>query len=141
LSQVRSDPGGLAKDLWRIPAPRTGRSSYGPTAAWTSRASHLAYAALPALTVPRSHDESGVFLYGQVREEIFHLRCDTYEDGCRNLLEFELIRDPQPMQPTAEGACALSLAKTTRGAATSVDGHQDLPAGDHGRDIDGHHRE
>ena len=53
---------------------------------------------------PRSHDESGVFLYGQTREENFHLHRDTYEDGCRNLLEFGLIRHAQPMQPTAEGA-------------------------------------
>jgi hypothetical protein len=28
---------------------------------------------------------------------------------------------------------AMSLEKTTRGVAASVDGHQDLPAGDHGR--------
>lgn len=53
---------------------------------------------------PHSHDESGVFLYGQTREENFHLHRDTYEDGCRNLLEFGLIRYAQPMRPTAEGA-------------------------------------
>ena len=53
---------------------------------------------------PHSHDETGVFLYGKTREELFHLRRDTYEDSCHNLLEFELIRHAQPMQPTAEGA-------------------------------------
>jgi hypothetical protein len=53
---------------------------------------------------PHSHDESGVFLFGQTREENFHLLRDTYEDGCRNLLEFGLIRHAQPMRPTAEGA-------------------------------------
>jgi hypothetical protein len=53
---------------------------------------------------PHSHDESGVFLYGQTREEDFHLLRDTYEDSCRNLLEFGLIRHAQPMRPTAEGA-------------------------------------
>jgi hypothetical protein len=45
---------------------------------------------------PRSHLESGVYLYGQPREDYFHLRRDTYEDGCRNLLEFGLIRRAVP---------------------------------------------
>lgn len=53
---------------------------------------------------PHSHDESGVFLYGKTREENFHLLRDAYQDSCRNLLEFELIRHSQPMPPTAEGA-------------------------------------
>ena len=52
---------------------------------------------------PRSHNESGVFLYGQRRETVFHLLRDTYEDGCRSLLEFGLIRRAQPMRPAAEG--------------------------------------
>jgi hypothetical protein len=53
---------------------------------------------------PRSHNESGVFLYGQPRETVFHLLRDTYEDGCRSLLEFGLIRraQPQPSRPAAE---------------------------------------
>ena len=46
----------------------------------------------------RRHAESGVFLYGQPREDFFHLRRDTYKDGCRNLLEFGLIRRAQPAQ-------------------------------------------
>lgn len=53
---------------------------------------------------PRSHDQSGVFLFGQTREEYFHLLRDTYEDSCRNLLEFGLIRHAQPMRPSTEGA-------------------------------------
>jgi hypothetical protein len=51
---------------------------------------------------PRSHNESGVFLYGQPRETVFHLLRDTYEDGCRSLLEYGLIRRAQPMRPAAE---------------------------------------
>jgi hypothetical protein len=50
-----------------------------------------------------SHNESGVFLYGQSRETVYHLRRDTYEDGCRSLLEFRLIRRAQPMRPAAKG--------------------------------------
>jgi hypothetical protein len=52
---------------------------------------------------PCSHNASGVFLYGQPRETAFHLLRDTYEDGCRNLLEFGLIRRAQPMRRAAEG--------------------------------------
>jgi hypothetical protein len=52
---------------------------------------------------PRSHNQSGVYLYGQPRETAFHLLRDTYEDGCRSLLEFRLIRRAQPMRPAAEG--------------------------------------
>lgn len=47
---------------------------------------------------PRRHNESGVFLYGQVRENVFHLHRDAYEDGCRNLVNFGLIR-PAPQAP------------------------------------------
>ena len=50
----------------------------------------------------RRHDESGVFLYGQTREEYFRLFRDTYEGSCRNLLEFGLIRHAQPMSRAAE---------------------------------------
>lgn len=53
---------------------------------------------------PRHHNESGVYLYGQTREEEFHLLRDSYEDGCRNLLDFGLIRHAQFKRPTAEGA-------------------------------------
>ncbi|REF00659.1 hypothetical protein [Thermomonospora umbrina] len=49
---------------------------------------------------PQSHDRAGVFLYGQTREEIYHLRSDSYEDGCRTLLELGLIREARPMSPT-----------------------------------------
>lgn len=52
---------------------------------------------------PRRHDESGVFLYGQTREEYFHLLRDTYEDGCQTLLRLGLIRPAQPMSPTIGG--------------------------------------
>ena len=45
---------------------------------------------------PQSHRESGVYLYGQPREDFFHLRRDAYEDGCRSLLEFGLIRRAVP---------------------------------------------
>jgi hypothetical protein len=51
---------------------------------------------------PARHNESGVFLYGQPRETVFHLLRDTYEDGCRSLLEFGLIRRAQPTRPAAE---------------------------------------
>jgi hypothetical protein len=53
---------------------------------------------------PRRHDESGVFLYGQVRESLFHLLRDTYEDGCRNLVDFGLIRHAPPVPPQRAGA-------------------------------------
>lgn len=49
---------------------------------------------------PSRHDESGVFLYGQVRENVFHLLRDAYEDGCRNLVDFGLIRHAPPVRPT-----------------------------------------
>jgi hypothetical protein len=59
----------------------------------------------------RRHGESGVFLYGQDREDFFHLRRDTYEDGCRNLLEFGLIRRAQPAggEPAQVGQSLLAM--------------------------------
>jgi len=51
------------------------------------------------LVYPVKHDQSGVFLYGQAREHYFRLLRDTYEDGCRNLAGFGLIRHAQPIIP------------------------------------------
>jgi hypothetical protein len=48
---------------------------------------------------PVKHNESGVFLYGQYREHYFRLLRDTYEDGCRNLVDFGLIRHARPDTP------------------------------------------
>lgn len=48
---------------------------------------------------PVKHNESGVFLYGQAREKHFHLLRDTYEDGCRNLVDFGLTRHARPDTP------------------------------------------
>jgi hypothetical protein len=45
---------------------------------------------------PRSHAGSGVFLYGQNRENLFHLHRDSWEDGCRHLEAFGLIRRTVP---------------------------------------------
>ena len=50
---------------------------------------------------PAKHNESGVFLYGQAREHYFHLLRDTYEDSCRNLVDFGLIRHAQPATPAS----------------------------------------
>ena len=43
------------------------------------------------------HNESGVYLYGQDRENTFGLLRDSYEDGCRSLADFGLIHRAQPM--------------------------------------------
>lgn len=53
---------------------------------------------------PARHEDSGVYLYGQVREKRFHLLRDTYEDGCQNLIEYELIRRaPERINPASKG--------------------------------------
>jgi hypothetical protein len=70
---------------------------------------------------PRRHDESGVFLYGQTREESFHLLRDTYEDGCRNLLEFGLIRHAVPMRPVDAGEVEIPDWARLFTMATQVD--------------------
>ncbi len=67
---------------------------------------------------PRSHSESGVYLYGQPREDFFHLRRDAYEDGCRNLLEFGLIRRARP----AEGEPAQAAQPPQASSAARVPG-------------------
>ncbi|MFF0190822.1 hypothetical protein [Streptomyces sp. NPDC005244] len=41
---------------------------------------------------PRKHRTSGVFLTTRPRMQVFGLRDDAWEDGCRRLLEFGLIR-------------------------------------------------
>lgn len=43
------------------------------------------------------HNETGVYLYGQDREDTFGLLRDSYEDGCRSLADFGLICRAQPM--------------------------------------------
>lgn len=48
---------------------------------------------------PVKHNQSGVFLYGQALEHFFRLLRDTYEDGCRNLVDFGLIRPARPITP------------------------------------------
>jgi hypothetical protein len=53
---------------------------------------------------PAKHNESGVFLYGQAREHYFRLLRDAYEDGCRNLVDFGLIRHAQPATPASAAA-------------------------------------
>lgn len=55
---------------------------------------------------PGRHNESGVYMYGQDREEAFGLQRDSYEDGCRSLLEFGLIRRAQPMAVAPDGQAA-----------------------------------
>ena len=45
---------------------------------------------------PGQHNEGGVYLYGKDREDAFGLLRDSYEDSCRSLLEFGLIRRARP---------------------------------------------
>ncbi|WP_367540433.1 hypothetical protein [Streptomyces globisporus] len=45
---------------------------------------------------PRKHMLSGVFLTARPRMQAFGLRDDAWEDGCRRLLEFGLIRYAEP---------------------------------------------
>ncbi|MFF9016119.1 hypothetical protein ACF09C_24530 [Streptomyces sp. NPDC014870] len=45
---------------------------------------------------PRKHHTSGVFLTTRPRMQRFGLRDDAWEDGCRRLLEFGLIRHAEP---------------------------------------------
>ncbi|MEV7374649.1 hypothetical protein AB0O51_27680 [Streptomyces sp. NPDC090301] len=56
---------------------------------------------------PSVHDQSGVYLYGQDREQWFGLRRDTYEDGCAMLLALGLIRHAERRAPSAEGTPTL----------------------------------
>lgn len=56
---------------------------------------------LLASIFPGKHRESGVYLYGQDRKKHFNLHRDAYEDGCRSLTEFELVRPAQPVCPAA----------------------------------------
>ncbi|MFD8633751.1 hypothetical protein [Streptomyces sp. NPDC059533] len=44
----------------------------------------------------KQHPETGVYLYGNRREEGFGLRRDAWEDGCQRLREFGLIRHAHP---------------------------------------------
>ncbi|MCX5535222.1 hypothetical protein OG785_32305 [Streptomyces sp. NBC_00006] len=55
---------------------------------------------------PTKHHTSGVFLTTRPRVQLFGLRDDAWEDGCRRLLEFGLIRHAEPpeTEDTAEGA-------------------------------------
>jgi hypothetical protein len=50
---------------------------------------------------PGSHEKSGVFLYGKVREEVFGLKRDSYEDGCAILEGLGLIK--RVYKPTSLG--------------------------------------
>ncbi|MDX2531611.1 hypothetical protein [Streptomyces scabiei] len=53
---------------------------------------------------PGRHDESGVYLYGEDREQWFGLRRDAYEDSCAMLLDIGLIRPAQRRTPPSEAA-------------------------------------
>ncbi|MFD6949869.1 hypothetical protein A6A08_21385 [Nocardiopsis sp. TSRI0078] len=43
--------------------------------------------------MPTSHDQRGVFLYGQTRETYFGLKKDAYQDSCRVLVRLGLLED------------------------------------------------
>jgi hypothetical protein len=57
-----------------------------------------------AQTMPRKHDESGVYLYADTRNNYFRLRRDSYEDACNRLLEFGLVRYARPGRTVAESS-------------------------------------
>lgn len=65
---------------------------------------------------PGKHDESGVFLHGQIREEHFHLKRDAYEDSCNILLGLGLIRRAPATAPISELGSAYADATITLGA-------------------------
>ncbi|MEU9397974.1 hypothetical protein AB0D86_49415 [Streptomyces sp. NPDC048324] len=55
---------------------------------------------------PGVHNESGVYLYGEDREQWFGLRRDAYEDSCAMLLGLGLIRPAQRRTPPPEATPA-----------------------------------
>ncbi|WP_435614146.1 hypothetical protein [Streptomyces coelicoflavus] len=59
-----------------------------------------------ATRFPGVHNESGVYLYGEYREQWFGLRRDAYEDSCAMLLDIGLIRPAQRRTPPSEAAPA-----------------------------------
>ncbi|MFE5483033.1 hypothetical protein [Streptomyces sp. NPDC056527] len=57
---------------------------------------------------PRKHRTSGVFLTTRPRMQAFGLRHDAWEDGCRRLLEFGLIRHAEPPEGLKAAADAIA---------------------------------